>query len=222
MFAIGQSSAGASKYLRRLHVFHFSNGQKLYRQGKDNQYYLNLLSAQASPRGEYPLNCRSEARIVDGSLYLQVQYVFELPADQKYKISKDNQVAIYNHSSSVDTNAENTLRLGLILRGRLKHLKISLINASVCNFCSGLISRSSCPTEYQITIHSHGNHRISLSITKWLEVGEGKNRNDPVWKSHLFSKFHKRSFIHAGPKGQIRLASKLDNQLSARVFFLTG
>lgn len=54
-----------------------------------------------------------------------------------------------------------------------------------CRKGTGLQQCRSCPTEYQADLQGWWGFGVYVTITKWLDLGEGRNWTDFKWRSHL-------------------------------------
>lgn len=156
--------------------FRFSNFQmvmKRYRSGLPYSHYLSQLTYVGK---HIPYNRTNlHAKIITGSLILRVQYISLLPPRQPLQIYSSC-VGICPHIKPDKLTFEGT------------HLKVRYsYQRGYCNKSFELRQCYSCLTEYQVDLQERGRRGSLIVLTKWLDIGEGRNWTDLKWASHVGS-----------------------------------
>lgn len=78
----------------------------------------------------------------------------------------------------------NPSRLDKKIACRVSHWDDLWLNFK-CPTCSGLFQCDVCPTEFQIDVKNFLKNGVALILTRWLDLGEGRNLSDPRYASHV-------------------------------------
>lgn len=148
---------------------------KRYRLGLPYSDYLKPLSCDWTNLWEY--QCRAHAKIIAGSLILRIQYILLIPLGQTLQVPLYGTLGIRPHTKTSSLNVralEDT-------RCKVKHNHYF----GQCTKSFKLKQCYYCLTEYQVDLQECGQRGSLIAITKWLDLGEGRNWTDVKWKSHL-------------------------------------
>lgn len=118
-----------------------------------------------------PEHYRARSKIVDGSVFVRVQYSYLIPDGLMPHIPPNTYSRVCPHTSIKDLSV---LVLGHVMNGVDKQTTKR----------SGLIQCWYCPTEYQLDLQIWPRG-ILVVVTKWLDIGEGRASTDFKWRSHL-------------------------------------
>lgn len=159
--------------------FKFTNFQmamKRYRLGLPYDDYFSSLGCDWVDVFR-PFIYAAHAKIIAGSLILRIQYRFLIPISQTLGVPSSGFLGICPHTKT------SSLRLHELKEARckVKH------NHSIWQ-CTKRIKLKQCCwclTEYQVDLQECGQRGSLIAITKWLDLGEGRNWTDVKWKSHL-------------------------------------
>jgi hypothetical protein len=115
---------------------------------------------------------RAKSKIVDGSVFIRVQYSYLIPCGQFPHIPPNTHGRVCPHTSIQDLDA---LVLGHVINGVEKPYTRR----------SGLIQCRYCPTEYQLDLQEGRHYGALIIITNWLDLGEMRVSTDFKLQSHL-------------------------------------
>jgi hypothetical protein len=149
---------------------------KRYRLGLPYSDYLSILGCGWTRITPYQYI--AHAKIIDGSLILRIQYIFLTPLGQPLQIPKSAFLGICPHTETSSLN----VRALEDVRCRVKHHHYF----GQCTKGFKLKLCSCCQTEYQVDLQQCGQCGSLIAITKWLDLGEGRNWTDFKWRSHLY------------------------------------
>ncbi|KAH7395896.1 hypothetical protein BKA64DRAFT_754891 [Cadophora sp. MPI-SDFR-AT-0126] len=165
---------------------------ELYRQGLDYNRCLQRFTCRITESREgIPYQLLSKARIINGSLLLRVQESFSFPIGHPPRIPVTARIGICHHVGIPGQNFEARLP---------KHAQCILDHnheAKQCVRSSGTRQCAYCPTEFQIEIQGCADLGVTLVVTKWLDLGEGRTVLDPKWWSRLSTNYTNRE-VFAG------------------------
>lgn len=155
----------------------FLMAMKAYRQGRDTTELLRLLSHKQiidSKEGFVELQI-SEARIRNDSLLMRDQKVFMLPASLTTPFSLFGEFGFCRHCMlhSIDD---------------LRWCGINIPEADEMNDYEnkeGIIYCKYCYTELRIDFKSYGKAGNAMFVTRWMDIGEGRDVDDAKWKVRL-------------------------------------
>lgn len=150
---------------------------KAYRQGRDTTELLRLLLHKQitdSKEGFVELHT-SEARIRNGSLLIRDQKVFMLPASLTTPFSLFGEFGFCRHCMLHNTH---DLRWCGIHVPEVDEMNDYLNKEGIiyCNYCY---------TELRIDFKSYGKAGNAMFVTRWMDIGEGRDVNDVKWKVRL-------------------------------------
>ncbi|OBT66134.1 hypothetical protein VE03_05144 [Pseudogymnoascus sp. 23342-1-I1] len=150
---------------------------KAHRQGHDTTSFLQLLSSRQSNLccpgfAEHRI---SSAQIRSGSLLTRDQRIFMLTASQKFPVPCRAYIYICFHFPYL--TLRSMLRHGL-------HIPPSADIATHENK-QGILCCSYCPFEFRIDFKSYGNSGTAMFVTRWMDLGSGRDVHDPKWRNRL-------------------------------------
>lgn len=148
---------------------------KRYRLALPYSDYLKPLGCDWTNLWEYQY--RAHAKIIAGSLILRIQYILLIPLGQTLQVPLYGTLGICPHTKTSSLNVralEDT-------RCKVKHNHYF----GQCTKSFKLKQCYCCLTEYQVDLQECGQRGSLIAITKWLDLGEGRNWTDVKWKSHL-------------------------------------
>lgn len=155
----------------------FRMAMKVYRQGHDTTKFLDLLSFRGPNiryRG-FTEQIIASARIVGGSLFIREQRVFMTPASQKYPLpGRESFYICYQYPY---------LHLQSLLRMGIQFPRSKDVEAHENK--QGILCCEYCYTEFRIDFKSYGRAGNAMFITRWMDLGEGRDLNDPKWRNRL-------------------------------------
>ncbi|OBT91200.1 hypothetical protein VE02_00347 [Pseudogymnoascus sp. 03VT05] len=155
----------------------FLMAMKAYRQGRDTTKLLRLLSHKQineDPEGFVELHT-SEARIRNDSLLVRDQMVFMLPASLTTPFSLPAEFGSCKH---VFLSSMADLRFCGIYVPRAEEMD-DHVNKE------GIIYCRYCYMEMRIDFKSYGKAGNAMFVTRWMDIGEGRDVNDVKWKVRL-------------------------------------
>ncbi|KFY07769.1 hypothetical protein V492_06836 [Pseudogymnoascus sp. VKM F-4246] len=155
----------------------FLMAMKAHRQDKDTTVILNLLSysdVDDTSRSFAELHT-SSARIRNGSLLMRDQRVFMFPAPLRIPLSVCAPFGFCAHNSL--SNLAHLPRCGI-------HVP-SADEIGEYENKEGIIYCRYCPTEIRIDFKSYGKDGTAVFVTRWMDVGEGRDMEDVKWKVRL-------------------------------------
>lgn len=162
-------------------LFEFTNFQaamKRYRLGLPFMKYLSLLNDEYMGLAErLPYHSRTQVKVIAGSLFLRIQFIFIMSFGQIPKILQGPLIGICPHTATRHVNSH-------VLEGtrcRIKHNPY----LNQCRKATGLKQCLRCPTEYQVDVQECEQRGSLVVLTKWLDIGEGRGWTDFKWRSHL-------------------------------------
>ncbi|OBT95567.1 hypothetical protein VE01_05982 [Pseudogymnoascus verrucosus] len=164
---------------------------------RDLSSLLNLLSYNEwSWIG--PDETKTTARIVDGSLLLRQQHTLLVHPNNDMCFTHDN-IMICPHIAQlrckINCSASGAERYSMCYTG--DRVDIDRTPTSVeCECCSqrgktdegswsGLIRCRDCATEFRIDTLGVGKAGKAFVVTRWKDLGEGRDGEDPVWRGHV-------------------------------------
>ncbi|KFY33403.1 hypothetical protein V494_07652 [Pseudogymnoascus sp. VKM F-4513 (FW-928)] len=158
----------------------FFMAMKAHRQGRPTTALLRLLSHKTiHDTSDAFVELRtSKARIRNGSLLLRDQRVFMFSAPLRPPLTVDGRFEFCRHN--VFTNLDD---LGFC---RIHVPSPDEINDYVSK--EGVIYCKYCHTEIRIDFKSYGKARTAMFVTRWMDVGEGRDVDDVKWKFRLASR----------------------------------
>ncbi|KAI9053339.1 hypothetical protein LZ554_002299 [Drepanopeziza brunnea f. sp. 'monogermtubi'] len=166
---------------------------KRHRSGLNSDAQLAALTeTDTFYRSTFTLHWDTVPRIVEGKLLLRTQtWLFLAPGKVRYPPPRmpTNTMYICKHVSGfmfggeVTTGGVTSLVIK-ISKCLIQHWK-SDTAADNCKICAVLHSCKWCPTQFQIDLQDLGVKGVALVLTKWQDLGEGKEHDDWTWRSHL-------------------------------------
>ena len=164
------------KYIH-LH-FRFSNFQMAMKRYRLGLPYSDHLSRLGCDRTDILLYQHiTHAKIIAGSLILRIQYIFLTPLSQIFQIPPSGTLSICPHTETSSLN----IRALEDIRCKVKHNHY----LGQCTKGFKLKQCCRCLTEYQVDLQECGQRGSLIAITKWLDLGEGRNWADFKWQRHL-------------------------------------
>lgn len=160
----------------------FQSAMKLHRHGLDCNKQLSLLTGFVSARSwGYNHQWRSIPRIINGHYILRHQVWLLFPVGYEVIIPNTIHTDICPH---LEFNLFGWSELKTKLACRISHWNNLPLNFR-CPTCSGLFQCKICPTEFQIDTKDFLKNGVALILTRWLDLGEGRNLSDPRYASHI-------------------------------------
>jgi hypothetical protein len=158
---------------------------KLHRSGRDTKGYLaQLAPVYTTIRGPHTL-CFFEARIVVHEFFVRTQYWLFIPANEAVQVPKYAfNVCFHLRTDTFQSSTRPANKLISMLSCRIAHLNNKLEQTS-CERCSGLSQCDYCPTEFRVDFKSFAGRGNAVIVTKWMNLGAGRVRSDPKWRTHL-------------------------------------
>lgn len=154
----------------------FLMAMKTHRRGRDTSPLLDLLSYKKieSCAGFTQLHI-SEARIRNDSLLIRDQKVFMLPASRKTPFTLFGEFGFCRHC--VLHSTDDLLRCGIYVP----------TVEEMDNYVSreGIIYCNYCHTELRIDFKSYGKAGNAMFVTRWMDIGEGRDVDDVKWRVRL-------------------------------------
>ncbi|KFY82791.1 hypothetical protein V500_10331 [Pseudogymnoascus sp. VKM F-4518 (FW-2643)] len=177
----------------------FQMAMKRHRQGLDCSSLVKLLSySEWSWVG--PDEIKTSSRIVDGSLLLRQQYILLVHPNNDMLFTRDDKIMICPHAKQLwgtidyETSAPEkynmTYTTGSVDVDRTPA-------AAECDCCahqgkkeeegnwSGLLRCRDCATEFRVDTLGIGKEGKAFVVTRWKDLGEGRDASDPVWRAHM-------------------------------------
>jgi hypothetical protein len=156
----------------------FRMAMKTYRQGHDTTNLINHLSYGTTTfaRSGFVEQCSAIVRIQDGSLLMREQRVFMIPPSQKLPLPWHGGIDICPH-------IQFATMLGLYKYG----IQIPYSDTiQGYENRQGIIYCEHCYTEFRVDFKGYGRAGNAMFITRWMDIGEGRDLNDLKWKSRLW------------------------------------
>lgn len=176
-------SADSGSDIKKAIHFEFSStifrmAMKAHRQGHDTANLVNLLSYGTTNfvRSGFVEQRSTAARIQDGSLLLREQRVFMIPSSQKLPLPWHGGIDICPHIRFVTM-------LGLYKYG-IRIPKSDAIEGYENK--QGIIYCEYCYTEFRVDFKGYGRVGNAMFVTRWMDVGEGRDPSDFKWRSRLW------------------------------------
>lgn len=158
-------------------VFHMA--MKAYRQSHQTTQLLKLLGC-----GNHKLvkqgfvECRTaEARIQDGSLLLREQRVFLVPSSAEIPLPWCGGMVICPHIHFLTMPSLHKYGIQVPRASQIEKFENR----------QGLICCNHCHTEFRIDFKSYGKAGNAMFLTRWMDIGEGRNFNDYKFTKRLGS-----------------------------------
>jgi hypothetical protein len=184
-------SAKTANYLSTTFRFeHLQMTMKLHRLGLDFQTYLRSLARVENNCTRRIRDFRTfEARVVSNEMIIRSQHWLFLapgPPGQGVKLGPGVFPCpeVCAHLNCGPYYPDDNI-LAAFLKCRISHLNK---NEDPCTYCRGLKQCWYCPTEYQIDVKVFDGRGPALVVTKWMDLGAGREPSDPKWRSHLLDK----------------------------------
>lgn len=155
----------------------FRMAMKAHRQGHESTKLLSLLSYGTKTIFNWGFVEQRTAtvRIQDGSLLVREQRVFMVPFSHKVPVPWCGSMAICSHIFFVTMS-------DLYLYG----IQVPLANEiEGYENRQGLIHCEHCHTEFRIDFKSYGKAGNAMFLTRWMDVGEGRDISDYKFRSRL-------------------------------------
>ncbi|KAL5348409.1 hypothetical protein ACLOAV_006892 [Pseudogymnoascus australis] len=149
---------------------------KIYRQGQDTTEFLQQLSFRGFEKhGTWSAEKRiASARIISGSLLTREQRVFMVSASQKFPVPCGDGACFYICAHFPNFTLQSLLKQGIqIPRSDFVEAYRNEQGILCCDFCY---------TEFRIDFKSYGKAGNAMFVTRWMDIGEGRDVNDPKWK----------------------------------------
>jgi hypothetical protein len=178
----------------------FLLAMKLHRHGLDSSKLLSHFTGSGTIRRiTHIQHWKSQPRIVNGHYLLRHQTRLLLRAPPPYEIDFDiinlrvcpdwysgyfYIAKMVRQHPNYRPEVDGPPRLVRMLACRISHLDNAELNSS-CSTCAGLIRCKNCPTEFQVDVKNVNEQGVALVITRWLDLGEGRDLQDERFRSHL-------------------------------------
>lgn len=191
---------------------------KLYHNGLDYSKQLSRLSGSGTlDQTDYTYNWESTPRIVYGHFLVRHKTTFQFPDGTKnmpiitidscicpdwYTVSCHVRSLTRSHFPAGYIKPAHSATLTQKLYCRANHWDDAHLNSN-CLICAGLYQCEFCPTEFEIDTEVFAEHGVELTLTRWLNLGEGWSSEDKVYARHVFG--YKGSPVHFKP-GSIKAA----------------
>ncbi|KFY46343.1 hypothetical protein V494_00486 [Pseudogymnoascus sp. VKM F-4513 (FW-928)] len=178
----------------------FRQAMNLHHNGLDNREILSSLSPSGIfPQPDHTKQWEVKPKIVNGHYLIRCKTHFLYPDGIKGKTADidtcicpgyytENSHAVCAATKDFPTWGEALAvptRLPGKLACRAKHWDDAHLNAN-CETCSGLFYCNCCPTEFELDTEAFGERGVALTITRWLDLGEGRSVTDQQYISHIF------------------------------------
>lgn len=179
----------------------FQMVMKRHRQGLDHSPLLKLLSySEWSWVG--PDETKTSSRIVDGSFLLRQQHILLVHPNNDTFFTREK-IMICPHAKQLcgkadyHTSAPEKYSMAYTT-GTVE--VVSTPAAAECDSCthqgkkeeggnwSGLLRCRDCATEFRIDTLGIGQEGKAFVVTRWKDLGEGRDASDPVWRAHMGEK----------------------------------
>jgi hypothetical protein len=177
---------GTSPYYHPWFQFeHVQMAMKLHRSGRDTKAYLaQLAPVDATIHGSQNIYL-FEARIAAHEFFVRAQHWFFVPGSQVLQVPEYTfDICYHLKTDRLSPSVLHGNKLRRMLSCKIQHLNDDQEQVS-CETCGGLRQCSDCPTEFQIDLKSFCGRGTAVVITKWMNLGAGRSRSDPKWRSHL-------------------------------------
>jgi hypothetical protein len=164
---------------------HVQMAMKLHRSGRDTKGYLaQLAPVDTTIRGTYNIYL-FEARIVAHEFFVRIQHWLFIPGNKAVRVPK-YVFRVCHHLTTDDFQSPTKPANKLIstLSCRIAHLNDKQEQTS-CERCSGLSRCDYCPTDFRVDFKSFAGRGTAIIVTKWMNLGAGRARSDPKWRTHL-------------------------------------
>ena len=157
----------------------FRMAMKAHRQGHDTTKLLDLLSY--GKRDIYELGFVEQrtvaVRIQDGSFLAREQRVFMIPASHKLPVPWYGGIDICPHIQFIT--------MKYFLRYGIKVPYADQIEGYKNR--QGIIYCQYCYTEFRVDFKSYRKAGNAMFVTKWIDLGKGRDVSDHAWKSRIAS-----------------------------------
>ncbi|OBT42615.1 hypothetical protein VE00_07110 [Pseudogymnoascus sp. WSF 3629] len=171
---------------------------KRYRQGLDHASLLRLLSYEDMGGTFGETRTDTSCRVVDGSLLVRQQSVFVVHPRNRARFP-DMKTTICPHAKELHgkVNFHATGRESCSMAYTPGSVDVDRTPTVVrCDSCSyygtkdegnwsGLIRCRICATEFRIDVLAVGKEGQAYVVTRWKDLGEGRDVEDPVWLAHV-------------------------------------
>ncbi|KAE8445348.1 hypothetical protein EG329_013470 [Mollisiaceae sp. DMI_Dod_QoI] len=149
----------------------FRMAMKVHSQGRDPGQLLSFLSYEPMTINYegFVKQCRATALIKDSSLLVREQQAFMVPSSQKIPIPWHGDIHICAHMYFPTILSLH--KKGVVRIPQAKELE-TFENQR------GLICCRHCYTEFRVDFISYGESGNAMFITKWMDLGEGRDPND--------------------------------------------
>ncbi|KAH9220073.1 hypothetical protein DL95DRAFT_383906 [Leptodontidium sp. 2 PMI_412] len=193
-------------------LFHMA--MKAYRHSYDNVQVLKLLGCGSKKLLNWGfIEQRSaEARIEDGSLLVREQRVFMVPSSEAIPLPWCGGLDICPHIQFATMQSLHKYGIQIPTATQIEKFENR----------QGLICCNYCYTEFRVDFKSYGRAGNAMFLTRWMDLGEGRDFNDHKYISRLSSIEEKswikvafqRGSICASFEQKLGAAFKFDSLLS--------
>jgi hypothetical protein len=155
----------------------FRMAMKAHRQGHDTTKLLSLLSYGTDyiMHAGFVEQRTATVRIQDGSLLIREQRVFMIPSSQKLPLPWYYSFAICPHIFFPTT--------GFLDRDMIRPSHTDETERYKNRY--GIIYCEHCYTEFRIDFKSYGEVGTAMFITRWMDLGEGRDASDLKWRCRI-------------------------------------
>ncbi|KAH7360436.1 hypothetical protein BKA65DRAFT_493125 [Rhexocercosporidium sp. MPI-PUGE-AT-0058] len=156
-------------------IFHMA--MKAYRQSRETTQLLRLLSCETKKLLDWGFveQRTAEARIQDGSLLLREQRVFMVPSSEAIPLPWCGGINICPHIRFVTMRTLHVYGIQIPCASQIENFENR----------QGLICCNHCYTEFRVDFKSYGKAGNAMFLTRWMDLGEGRNFNDHKFRSRL-------------------------------------
>ncbi|OBT62770.1 hypothetical protein VE03_07714 [Pseudogymnoascus sp. 23342-1-I1] len=179
----------------------FQMVMKRYRQGRDHLSFLDLLSYQDPGSSEGESRVETSCRIVDGSLLVRQQHIFIVHRHNQSRFTLYMKTMICPHAQElygkIDYRSSGTAIYSMVYTtgGVDVDRSPSVVGCDSCGYqgeknegnWSGLVRCRTCATEFRVDSVGVPGARAFV-VTRWKDLGEGRDAEDPVWQAHVDKK----------------------------------
>ena len=158
-------------------VFHMA--MKSYRHSHQTTQLLRLLSCGSQKFDNWGFVDRrtAEARIQDGSLLLREQRVLMVPSSEEIPLPWCGGIDICPHIQFLTMPSLHKYGIQVPRASQIEKFENR----------QGLICCNHCHTEFRVDFKSYGKAGNAMFLTRWMDIGEGRNFNDYKFANRLGS-----------------------------------
>lgn len=156
----------------------FGMAMKAHRQGHETSRFLSLLSsgpATSTPRLGFGEQRTAAVRIQDGSLLVREQRMFMIPRFRKLPLPKYAYFDVCAHIRFWTKTDMYNFGIQIPYGDEIEGYENR----------EGLLCCDYCYTEFRVDFKSYGKAGNAMFVTKWMDIGEGRDPSDHKFRTRL-------------------------------------